>query len=207
MKFPVKINYNSPVILTFVIISSLILLFNKLSNGAITPLFAVSPESAFSSITSYLSLFLYIFGHESIEHLLGNMMLMLLIGPVLEEKYGSKAILLMICVTAIITGLFHILLFNTGLWGASGIVFMLIILISFTNVQKGKIPLTFILVLVVYLGKEINAATQSDNISQFAHIFGGICGAIFGFIINRDRIKSEQKTIEHAELPKQNGTL
>ncbi|MBN1463558.1 MAG: rhomboid family intramembrane serine protease, partial [Paludibacteraceae bacterium] len=123
-----------------------------------------------------------------------NLMLMLLIGPVLEEKYGSKKMLLMIIITAITTGITHKLLFSSGLWGASGIVFMLIILISFTNLKSGKIPLTFILVLIVYFGKEFVTMTQTDNISQFAHIFGGICGGAYGFIINKNKITPIETT-------------
>ena len=101
----------------------------------------------------------------------------------------------MIIVTALVTGLLHILfasllgdpMVNEGLLGASGIVFMLIILSSLTNFQKGTIPLTFILVAILFLGKEIYAGlTAEDNISQLAHIGGGICGGILGFIAERN---------------------
>ena len=73
------------------------------------------------------------------------------------------------------------LLFNTGLLGASGVVFMLILLSSFTNVKSGNIPLTFILIIFLFMGKEVYTAFSQDNISQFAHILGGICGGVFGF--------------------------
>jgi membrane associated rhomboid family serine protease len=98
-----------------------------------------------------------------------------------EEKYGSKRLLIMILLTALVTGILNILFFNTGLLGASGIVFMLILLSSFTNVRNGEIPITFILVAFLFLGKEVLESIQNDNISQFAHIIGGICGSIFGF--------------------------
>jgi membrane associated rhomboid family serine protease len=88
----------------------------------------------------------------------------------------------MILATAFITGFVNILFFNTGLMGASGVVFMLIVLVSFTNVNKGEIPLTFILVAILFLGKEIEGSLYNDNVSQFAHIVGGICGALFGFL-------------------------
>ena len=58
---------------------------------------------------------------------------------------------------------------------------MMIVLASATSFEKGQIPLTMILVLIIYVGGEINdALTVNDNISQLAHIAGGICGAIFG---------------------------
>jgi membrane associated rhomboid family serine protease len=91
----------------------------------------------------------------------------------------------MMLVTALVTGLLNILFFHTGLLGASGIVFMLILLVSFTNSKSGEIPLTFILIALLFIGKEILQSLQSDQISQFAHIIGGICGSVFGFTTRR----------------------
>ncbi|MGB0984334.1 MAG: rhomboid family intramembrane serine protease, partial [Saprospiraceae bacterium] len=130
----------------------------------------------------------YIFGHADEAHLLGNLTFILLLGPIVEEKYGGASLSLMIVVTAIVTALVHIFLFpTTGLLGASGIVFMLIILVSFTNVHRGQIPVTFLLVAVLFIGKEIMESIEADNISQLAHIIGGICGGIFGFTIGKPR--------------------
>jgi membrane associated rhomboid family serine protease len=58
---------------------------------------------------------------------------------------------------------------------------MMILLASFTNFTAGEIPLTFILVLVLYLGREIFNSFNSNNISEFAHIVGGFVGSLFGF--------------------------
>jgi membrane associated rhomboid family serine protease len=99
----------------------------------------------------------------------------------LESAYGSPALLFMIAVTALVTGVLNILFFSTALLGASGVVFMMILLASFTNFNKGEIPLTFILVLVLYLGRELFNSLNSNNISEFAHIVGGFCGSLFGF--------------------------
>lgn len=134
-----------------------------------------------SDPSSLFTLFSHVLGHVSIEHLLGNLTFILLIGPIVEEKYGSKKTLVMIILTALITGVLNILIFNTGLIGASGIVFMLILLVSFTNSRNGEIPVTFILVALLFIGKEVLAALSADQVSQFAHIIGGVCGSIFGF--------------------------
>lgn len=134
-----------------------------------------------SNPTSILTLFTHVLGHVNLDHLLGNMTFVLLLGPIIEEKYGARNTLLMILATALITGILNVVLFNTGLVGASGIVFMLILLASFTNVQSGQIPLTFILVALLFIGKEVLQSLNSDQVSQFAHIMGGVCGSIFGF--------------------------
>jgi membrane associated rhomboid family serine protease len=112
---------------------------------------------------------------------MGNLTFILLVGPIVEEKYGDMRTLFMILITALVTGILNILFFHTGLLGASGIVFMLILLVSFTNTRSGEIPVTFILVALLFIGKEVLQSLSTDQISQFAHIIGGICGSFFGF--------------------------
>ena len=68
-----------------------------------------------------------------------------------------------------------------GLLGASGVVFMFILLSSVTNARRGRIPLTFVLVVLLFLGQEVWNGLTQDNVSQFAHVIGGLCGAAFGF--------------------------
>ena len=65
---------------------------------------------------------------------------------------------------------------------------MMILLSSFANFRSGTIPLTFLMVLVLFLGKEILSALQTNQISEFAHVVGGICGSIFGFSRGTDTV-------------------
>ena len=115
------------------------------------------------------------------------MLLLLLVGPGLEEKYGSRNLLATIAVTAFATGLVQFLLFpHSALLGASGVVFMMIVLSSFTEMKKGGIPLTMLLVAALYLGSEIaDGLTRTDNVSHLTHIVGGVCGIFFGFRLAR----------------------
>ena len=133
-----------------------------------------------------LTLFTHVLGHASLDHLIGNLTFILLVGPIVEEKYGDMRTLFMMLVTAFATGLLNILFFKSGLMGASGIVFMFILLVSFTNSKSGEIPITFILIAILFIGKEIIQSLSNDQVSQFAHIIGGLCGSVFGFI-NRPR--------------------
>ena len=93
----------------------------------------------------------------------------------------------MMVFTALITGLINVFFFNSGLLGASGIVFMFILLVSFTNVEAGQIPVTFILVAALFIGKEVLNTLQTNQISEAAHIIGGICGSLFGFTLGSGR--------------------
>ena len=71
---------------------------------------------------------------------------------------------------------------RTGLLGASGIVFMLIMLASLSGFSGG-IPVTMLLVAVLYLGQQVyDVIFVRDNVANFMHIVGGVCGTVFGYI-------------------------
>lgn len=128
-------------------------------------------------------------GHADFNHFLGNMLLLLVVGPPLEEKYGSRALLAGILFTALVSGILQFILFpHTALLGASGIVFMLIMLASVSGMRGGKIPLTLLLVGALYLGQEIYSIVfVNDSVANFMHIVGGVCGTGFGLLAGRKR--------------------
>ncbi len=173
-----KITYNAPFVLTFCIISCIV----RLMGDTFTQnFFAVGSTIEWLNPIFYFTLFSHALGHANWEHLIGNFALILILGPILEEKYGSKKLLRMSVITAFVTGVLNVMFLDTGLHGASGIVFMMIVLASITNLQDGHIPLTFILVMLLYVGKEVVEIGSLDNVSRFGHIIGGVCGSLFGF--------------------------
>ena len=176
-----KLQYNSPVILTFFFLSFFVLLSGYLTRGQSTAaLFSVYRCSP--TPLALVRLLTHVLGHSDFHHFAGNMTLLLVIGPPMEEKYGSESLLIMIGITAVVSGILQCVFFsNTALLGASGIVFMLILLSSISGVSQGMIPITLILVAFIYLGQEIVSMVSShDNISHLTHIVGGLCGAAFG---------------------------
>ncbi len=177
-----KIKYNAPVTLTFALICLTVLGFDFITKGYSTEMFFMTYRASWLNPLTYLRMITYCVGHIGFAHFFGNISYILLLGPLLEEKYGSKRMLEMILITAFIGGLLNNLLFSrTALCGASGIVFMMIVLSSVTSVKDNSIPLTLILILVIYLGQEVyNAIFITDSVSQFTHIAGGICGALLG---------------------------
>lgn len=186
MKYFKKIKYNSPVILTYTFLSLIVLILGQMTNHYTTRLlFSVYHSSLFDPLF-YIRIFAHIFGHIDFEHYFSNFFIILLIGPMLEEKYGSRNMLVLIFITAIILGIFQTIISKDILLGASGIAFMLIVLSSFANFESGKISLTTVIIVFLYLGKEIYyGITIQDDISQFTHILGGICGLFLGIFINK----------------------
>lgn len=187
----IQMQYNSPVVLTFALISLIVLLLGKLTNDASTSLFFCVYRSSLTDFLTYLRLFGHVLGHASWSHFSSNMVLFLVLGPMLEEKYGSRALLAMMAITAVVSGVAHLVLFpGTALLGASGIVFMMIVLSSAAGMENGKIPITLILVIVIYLGSEVmQSLDNSDGIAHITHVVGGVCGAAFGVLMNRRRIR------------------
>lgn len=185
----IVIRFNAPVILTFALLSLLALLLGNWTNGAATHQYFSVYRSSLSDPLTYVRFIGHVLGHADYEHYMGNMLLLLLVGPGLEEKYSSGTMVWMILVTALVTGLVHFVFFpGSALLGASGVVFMMIVLSSFTAMRRGEIPVTLILVVIFYLGGEImDGLFKKDNISQITHIVGGLCGLIFGFTVRRGR--------------------
>lgn len=183
----IKIAFNSPVIISFTGICFLSLLLSYVTGGISNNLFFSVYHSSLASPLTYVRFFGHVFGHAGWEHFLGNITLLLVVGPLLEEKYGSKAVFRIIFSTAFVTGLIHWLLFpHSILLGASGVVFAFIILSSFTSVKDGQIPLTFLLVALIYIGEQVyQGIAIKDNISNLTHIIGGVVGAAYGSILNR----------------------
>ena len=180
-----KIKYNSPVVLTFAALSLLSLVLGSVSGGSTTQLLFCVYRAPLTDPLTYLRFFLHVLGHQNFSHYISNMLLLLVIGPQLEERFGPSSLLWAIIGTALISGLVQFIFFpSAALLGASGIVFMMIIMSTFLVYKRGTLPITMILVFVLYIGGEIaKGVTQNDNISQLAHIIGGICGGLFGYLM------------------------
>ena len=185
-----KISYNAPVALTFALLSLLALVANHFTNGwANATLFSVYRCSLLADPLGFFRFFGHVLGHSGYAHYIGNMVLILVLGPNLEDRFGSWNVLWAILFTALVSGLVQFIFFpGTALLGASGIVFMMILLSSFGGVKNGTIPTTLILVAIFYLGGELwDAIFVRDNISQLTHIIGGLCGTVLGFILSSGR--------------------
>ncbi len=131
---------------------------------------------------TWLRLVTWPFVHADTSHLLGNMMFFLLLSPNLEKKQGWFEYLFCLVATAMVIGVAHLAFGHTGtmLIGASGWVFMMILLTTFVGVEPGTIAVPTLIVAVLYGWQEVRAALTPNHISQLAHLLGGACGLVFG---------------------------
>ena len=182
-----RISFNAPVTLIF---SALCLIacviIQIIGNGAVRAVFSVY-RAPLSDPLTWVRCVTYVLGHAGWDHLIGNLMFILLLGPMIEEKYGSKNTVIIILATAVVTGAVNMVFFpRVALLGASGVVFAFILISSVTVREDNTIPVTFILVALLYLGREIyDGITVKDDVSQMAHIIGGAVGSVLGFLLSK----------------------
>ena len=186
MKKKVKVTLNAPVTL-FIVGISLIATILGLISGSIGQALFMTYRSPIYYPMTWIRAFTHIFGHADFAHYVGNMSYILLLGPMLEEKYSSQTLAGVVAITALATSLVNYVFFShSALCGASGVVFAFILLSSFTSFKEGEIPITFILVAVFFIGQQIiEGIAVRDNISNTAHIVGGIVGGLLGYGFNK----------------------
>lgn len=183
-KSKIIFTFNAPAVLCFAIASLIALGLGYLTGGASNTMVFSFYRSSFFNPLTYVRLFCHVLGHTSFTHYVTNMALILALGPIVEERYGSWRVIFMFAITALVSGLFHIFFgSNTALMGASGIVYMLIFLASTAGSRGGEIPLTLVAVAALYLTQEIlGGLFSTGNISHLSHIVGGVCGAVMGLL-------------------------
>ncbi|MBE6145783.1 MAG: rhomboid family intramembrane serine protease [Firmicutes bacterium] len=177
-----NIHYNSVLILSYFFISLIALILNTFTGGKTNKVLFSSYRSSPLNPLTYIRFFTHALGHTGWHHFSSNFLTMLLIGPMIEEKYGTINLLIMMVITAGVTGIINTIISKKAILGASGNVFMLIMLSSMVNLEAGKIPLTLILIFFFYIANEIiEGIFVKDNVSHMGHIIGAICGVLFGF--------------------------
>lgn len=180
-----KIQYNAVVILSYFFICLVILILDKLVQGRlVNNLFSTGRNDSLLNPLTYFKLISHSLGHSSWDHLYNNFLKILLIGPLIEEKYGSLNLLIMIILTSLVIGIINRIFSKNRILGASGIAYMLIVLCSFVNIESGKIPITVVLIILFFVVDEIInlLKRKKDGISHLGHVTGAICGILLGIL-------------------------
>lgn len=184
-KFIDMFSFNSKVILGYFFICLIVLFLATITNKK-SDIFFSSGRSSLLNPRTYFNLVSHVFGHSSFEHLVSNFTVILLIGPILEEKYGSLLLLKMMLICAVMIGIVNFIFSKKYVYGSSGILYMFIVLSSFVNIEQGKIPLTFVLICLFYIISEVInlLKRKKDNVSHLGHLVGALCGVLFALFIH-----------------------
>ena len=88
-----KITINAPVTLAFVFLAFIVLLLGIVTGGASTQRLFMTYRASLLSPLTWLRFVTHVLGHSGWDHYVGNTAYIRLLGPMLEEKYGSDKIL------------------------------------------------------------------------------------------------------------------
>lgn len=179
----IQFDYNSKVIITYLLICLGAWFLNIITRGTTNKLFFSNYRSSPLNPLTYIRLFTHSIGHQDLDHLISNFLYILLVGPMIEEKYGSINLIIMFLITSLVIAIYNIIFTNNAVLGASGNVYMLIVLSSFSNISEGKIPLTVLLILVFFVLGEVKKSLLEHKTKVYhdGHIIGALCGLLFGF--------------------------
>ena len=179
--------YNAPVTLTFALLSRLALALNELTDGWKTQNLFCFFKSSFSDYLTYPRAVLHVLGNTSLTTCTGNIIVLLVVGPAAEERFGSAKVFFAVLLTALAGAAIMWFLFpEATIMGASGVLFCMMMLTSFASVRRGAIPITLILVIILYLGSEVlQALTGTAGLPELTHIAGGVVGLVLGLAFSR----------------------
>ena len=183
----ITLKYNAPVTLTIALLSLLALALNELTDGWTTQNLFCFYKSSLTDYLTYPRAVLHILGNTSLTECTANIIILLVVGPAAEERFGSAKVLFAVLATAIAAALIMWFLFPTSaIMGASGVLFMMMVLASFASMRDGAIPITLILVLILFLGSEVVQAVTGDaGLQELTHIAGGVVGLLLGLVFSR----------------------
>ncbi|MBP5794031.1 MAG: rhomboid family intramembrane serine protease [Spirochaetaceae bacterium] len=184
-------SFDSPLVIIFAVISIFIMVLNSIAESrsasgllgffsAPTSFRVAETAFNFRNPVHYLRLFFHIFGQRKWINLVRDLSFILLLGPQLEKLYGTKMLLLMFSVCAFTSGVLGICFLQQPLCGASCIAFMMILLTVYMSIKKQVVPVSSVLLLLLYIGQGISNAGGGNT--EIIHLIGGICGSLFGMI-------------------------
>lgn len=213
-KINVKFSYDSPVVLTFAIITVVMYFLNAFvlqKNGIDVKLLSPTAQNGanpfvFSSIKCYLNLITYPFVNNDFSFAIFNSIILIFLGMQMEEKYGSAIIFVMILISVIFAGVLNACFSVQSLQGIQPVIFMLIILNLINASQKKKISTSLLLVLILYT--ILNIIPQKNALLGIISIAGGLCGSLISFLAQpkKNAPKKETKTVEKSKPQEKQNT-
>ena len=205
-----KILIDSYVSIAFVAISLIILLCDLfLSKGKIAAFLAspvLAPENNINqfnvtSIKSYFQMIFYVFAPSDVNVLIPNLIFIMLLGPTLEDRYGITVIGVMIFICALFSGVLNACFCKNSLTGPSCIVYMMIFLNIFFSLIKKKIPLSFVIIFVLLIVKDVLVPSENGIVGIIVNICGGLCGSLIAFLAS-PKVRATKKESKGGLLSK-----
>lgn len=213
-KSSLRLTYDFPVTVTFVLAALLVFVLDsfvfkgKLMSSAFVCHGAKTAEIPFNfkSPGNIAGLILYVLGNRDWNMLFSNLILILFLGQILEERYGSLMLGIMTFISTLVGGVLTACISTVPLTGAGSLVFMMLVLVSLTELTKKRIPVYCLTAFILYLAFSFYRNSEGikgadflqKNVGVLVELIGGITGSIFGFLVSPKK-RSAPKKSEKAE--------
>ena len=207
-KLKLKFEYDSPVMLTFAFLTLIIFILDTFAfKGKLKDTWLFTPTAAggafpfsFSDFPSILRLFIHVFGYDEASVLICNLIFILLLGPAMEERYGSVIIGIMIFVSALFSGVLNACFCQNAVCGAEPVVFMLILLWTMMQLSRSKISASAIAVIALFVTMLVFRKNPNGLVGLIVTIAGGLCGSLFAFLTSPKARKAKKNEAALAEF-------
>lgn len=209
MKKKFGLEIKAPVTLVFGIISVVLFALNFwAAKGKWTELFLMSPAAegnlafSFKGAASYFRILCYSFSAVSWEVLITNILFVYLLGPAMEEKYGSVILAIMMLVAAVFSGVLNSCFCKAGIQGCASIIYLLVFISFFTSFTNRKLSINFVLILALFIAREFLIKNPNGIAGVGVNFAGGICGSLLAFLAIPRRKKNKTEDVETSTFVK-----
>lgn len=194
---------DSPVVLGFGFLCMLLYALDLIIPGDVQKMLGCPHAFQPYRPTHWVRTVTHVFAHSSLPHIKGNMGMLMLVGPSVENEFGSENLAKIMLAVAVSSWFAHVLAGreNSVQLGASGVVFALILLNSLVSATVGTVPLSFVITAIIWVSEELYLLFfGKDGVSHHAHLTGAIVGTLAGYYIHRQRAKERAKVIAEGWL-------
>ena len=212
-KLKLKFVYDAPVMLTFALAVLVIFVLDTfVVKGKLAEKWLLSPTSAegslpfaFSDFTSIFRLFLHVLGGRDIPFLICNLIFILLLGPEMEERYGSVIIGIMIFVAALFSGVLNACFCKIPVSGSEPVVFMLILRCAMMHLSRSTVSASALVVIILFAVMLVLRKNPNGVVGVVITLAGGLCGSLFAFLTSPKARKAKKNEAAMAQFNDENS--
>lgn len=212
-KLKLKFVYDAPVTITFALLALVIFILDTfVFKGSFSGQWLLTPTVAegflpfsFSDFPSIVRLFLHVFGYTDPAVLICNLIFILLLGPAMEERYGSVIIGIMIFVAALFSGVLSACFCKVPACGAEPVVFMLVLLCTMMHLSRSKVSASSLAVIALFIGMLVLRKNLNGVVGVVIVVAGGLCGSLFAFLTSPKARKAKKNEAALSEFNDENS--
>lgn len=191
-----RFTFDSPVTIVLAVVSAVLLVLDTFVFKGIMDFLTCPASKAFGTASAfnfaspldYLKIILHIFGSAGWTSFFTGVLLLLAFGPVLEERYGSVMVSLMLVTAAVVNGVLTACLSAVPSVGLESLVFTMLFLTLINAFTKKVFPLSSVLILAAAISYDCYMLSLSVKDIQIVAAVGidaasGLCASLLAYMV------------------------